>query len=69
MPAFGSLLRNGFDKPVISNGGDALGNELVDWGQWLRRFQSGRVQQYCCIPVDRGDLGHGSVLPFGKGMT
>lgn len=51
MPAFGSLLRNGFDKPVISNGGDALGNKLVDWGQWLRRFQSGRVQQYLLYTV------------------
>jgi len=45
-PAFGSLLRNGFDKPVISNGGDGLGHRLIVWGQGLRRFQSGRVQQY-----------------------
>ncbi|NMB53853.1 MAG: NADH-quinone oxidoreductase subunit L [Leptolinea sp.] len=45
-PAFGSLLRNGFDKPVISNGGDGLGHRLIAWGQDLRRFQSGRVQQY-----------------------
>ncbi|GAP19858.1 NADH-quinone oxidoreductase subunit L [Leptolinea tardivitalis] len=46
MPALGSLLRNGFDKPVISNGGDALGNRLIHWGQILRKVQSGRIQQY-----------------------
>jgi NADH-quinone oxidoreductase subunit L len=50
-PAFGILLRNGFDKPVISNGGDALGTKLVDWGQWLRRIQSGRVQQYMLYSI------------------
>jgi NADH-quinone oxidoreductase subunit L len=51
MPAFGDLLRNGFDKPVISNGGDNLGNKLIDVGQWLRRFQSGRVQQYMLYTI------------------
>ncbi len=50
-PAFGDLLRNGFDKPVISDGGDAMGNRLIDFGQWLRRFQSGRVQQYMLYTV------------------
>lgn len=51
IPAFGALLRNGFDKPVISNGGDALGNKLVDWGQRLRRFQNGQVQQYLLYTI------------------
>jgi NADH-quinone oxidoreductase subunit L len=51
MPAFGTLLRNGFDKPVISNGGDALGNKLIDWGQLLRKVQSGRVQQYMLYTI------------------
>lgn len=49
--SLGDLLRNGFDKPVISDGGDSLGNRLIDLGQWLRRFQSGRVQQYLLYTV------------------
>lgn len=50
-PALGDLLRNGFDKPVINNGGDAMGDMLIDFGQWMRRFQSGRVQQYLLYSV------------------
>ncbi len=51
IPAFGVLIRNGFDKPVISNGGDALGVKLNEWGQSLRRVQSGRVQQYMLYTI------------------
>ena len=51
VPAMGALLRNGFDKPVISNGVDNAGNKLIDFGQLLRKVQTGRVQQYLIYTV------------------
>jgi hypothetical protein len=51
VPAFGDLLRNGFDKPVINTSVDAGGNKLMDLGQWLRKFQSGRIQQYMLYTI------------------
>jgi NADH-quinone oxidoreductase subunit L len=51
IPAFGDLLRNGFDKPVINTSVNAGGNKLMDLGQWLRKFQSGRIQQYMLYTI------------------
>jgi NADH-quinone oxidoreductase subunit L len=50
-PIFGGVLRNGFDKPVISNGGDELGNGINSIGRLLRKVQTGRVQQYMIMTV------------------
>lgn len=50
-PNLGGVLRNGFDKPVISDGGDALGTLLSRLGNSLRRLQTGRVQQYMLMSI------------------
>jgi NADH-quinone oxidoreductase subunit L len=50
-PMFGSILRNSFDKPVISNGGDAFGNGINTFGKTLRKVQTGRVQQYMIMTI------------------
>jgi NADH-quinone oxidoreductase subunit L len=50
-PVFGGILRNGFDKPVISDSGDTLGNSLITIGKSLRRVQTGRVQQYMIMTI------------------
>jgi NADH-quinone oxidoreductase subunit L len=50
-PMFGGILRNGFDKPVISNGGDNLGAALNNIGNALRKVQTGRVQQYMIMTI------------------
>jgi len=50
-PLFGGILRNGFDKPFISDGGDALGDSLNEIGKSLRKVQTGRVQQYMIMTI------------------
>ncbi|MEI8131474.1 MAG: NADH-quinone oxidoreductase subunit L [Leptolinea sp.] len=50
-PLFGGILRNGFDKPVISDSGDALGASLNEISKSLRKVQTGRVQQYMIMTI------------------
>jgi NADH-quinone oxidoreductase subunit L len=50
-PMVGGILRNGFDKPFISDGGDTVGTILNETGKSLRKVQTGRVQQYMIMTI------------------
>jgi NADH-quinone oxidoreductase subunit L len=47
----GRTMRSLIDQPVINDGGDALANGTRGLGVSLRRFQTGRVQQYMVISI------------------
>jgi NADH-quinone oxidoreductase subunit L len=47
----GTLLRSGFDTPVVNGAGDALSSGTRGLGGLLRRWQTGRIQQYMLITV------------------
>jgi len=45
------LLRSKFDLPVVNGAGDNLAGGTRGLGDFLRRLQTGRVQQYLAIAV------------------
>jgi len=47
----GSLLRHGFDQPIISRGGDGIGHGTRELGANMRGIQSGRIQQYMIVAI------------------
>jgi NADH-quinone oxidoreductase subunit L len=47
----GRVFRNFFDVPVINGAGDALGEGTRGLGSFLRKLQTGRVQQYMVIAL------------------
>ena len=47
----GNLLRSKFDLPVVNGAGDNLAGGTRGLGAFLRRLQTGRVQQYLAIAV------------------
>lgn len=47
----GSLLRFGFDLPVVNGAGDGLASGTRGLGSLLRKFQTGKIQQYMTIAI------------------
>ncbi len=47
----GTVFRTGFDAPVINGAGDALSSGTRGLGGILRRWQTGRIQQYMIITI------------------
>jgi NADH-quinone oxidoreductase subunit L len=47
----GRVFRNFFDVPIVNGAGDALGEGTRGFGSFLRKLQTGRVQQYMVIAL------------------
>ena len=45
----GGFFRTKIDKPIINGFGDLVGFSTNDFGNWFRKIQTGRVQQYMLV--------------------